>query len=75
MWRECIKKGWKVDPVICPKFTGKMDIVIFIAKKKVLKMILTHLNIFEEKKQRVPPAAAPHCIEPAEIVQCDDSCP
>jgi hypothetical protein len=26
MWRECIKKVWEVDPLICPKCTAEMKI-------------------------------------------------
>ena len=39
----------------------------------VIKKILTHLNIFEEKKnQRAPPRAAPKYTETPEIVPYDD---
>ena len=76
MWRECIKKGWKVDSLTCPKCTGEMRIISFIYKKTVIKNILTHLNIFEEKKnQRAPPRGAPECYEPPEIVPYDDGWP
>lgn len=73
MWRECIKKVWEVDPLTCPKCTGEMRIISFIYKKKVIKKILTHLNIFEEKKnQRAPPTATPEYTEPSETVPYDD---
>jgi len=75
MWRECIKKVWEVDPLTCPKCTGEMKIISFIYKKKLIKKILTHLNIFEEKKnQRAPPRSAPEYTEP-EIIPYDDGCP
>jgi hypothetical protein len=42
----------------------------------VIKKILTHLNIFEEKKnQRAPPRAEPEYFEPPEIVPYDDGWP
>ncbi len=76
MWRECIKKVWEVDPLTCPKCTGEMRIISFIYKKTVIKKILTHLNIFEEKKnQRAPPRAAPEYPEPSEVVPYDDGWP
>ena len=62
MWRECIKKVWEVDPLTCPKCAGEMRIISFIYKKSVIKKILTHLNVYEEKKQRAPPVAAPEII-------------
>jgi hypothetical protein len=52
-----------------------MCIISFIYKKTVIKKILTHLNIFEEKKnQRAPPIAIPEYTEP-EIVPYDDGWP
>ncbi len=76
MWRECIKKVWEVDPLTCPKCTGEMRIISFIYKKTVIKKILTHLNIFEEKKnQRAPPRSTPEYTEASEIVPYDDGWP
>jgi hypothetical protein len=76
MWRECIKKVWEVDPLTCPKCTGEMRIISFIYKKTMIKKILTHLNIFEEKKsQRAPPRDAPEYTETVEIVRYDDGWP
>lgn len=76
MWRECIKKVWEVDPLTCPKCTGEMRIISFIYKKTVIKKILTHLNIFEEKKnQRAPPRSIPEYSEAPEIVPYDDGWP
>jgi hypothetical protein len=76
MWRECIKKVWEVDPLTCPRCTGEMRIISFIYKKTVIKKILTHLNIFEEKKnQRAPPRSTPEYTEIPEIVPYDDGWP
>jgi hypothetical protein len=76
MWRECIKKVWEVDPLTCPKCTGEMRIISFIYKKTVIKKILTHLGVYEEKNnQRAPPAASPEYTEPIEIVPYDDGWP
>lgn len=76
MWRECIKKVWKVDPLTCPKCTAEMRIISFIYKKTVIKKILTHLNIFVEKQnQRAPPVAPPEYTEPIEILPYDDGWP
>lgn len=76
MWRECIKKVWEVDPLICPKCTAEMKIISFIYKRTVIKKILTHLKIFEEKKtQRAPPKAQIDYTERVEIVPYDDGWP
>jgi hypothetical protein len=49
-------------------------------KKTVIKKILTHLGVYEEKNQRAPnqrapPAVAPKYTEPVEIVPYDDGWP
>jgi hypothetical protein len=76
MWRECIKKVWEVDPLTCPKCTGEMRIISFIYKKTVIKKILTHLNLFKEKKkQRAPPRFAPEYTETPETAPYDDGWP
>jgi hypothetical protein len=75
MWRECIKKIWEVDPLVCPKCTGEMKIISFIYKRAVIKKILTHLNVYKEKKkQRASPAAAPN-DRPIERIPYDDGWP
>jgi len=54
-WRECIKKIWEVDPLECPKCGGKMKIISFITEASVIRQILEHLNLWEEKVSRDPP--------------------
>ena len=77
MWRECIKKVWEVDPLVCPKCTGEMKIISFIYKRTVIKKILTHLNVYEERKnQRAPPQIIKENIKAVvEIVPYDDGWP
>ncbi len=65
MWRECIKKIWEVDPLVCPKCTGEMKIISFIYKRTVIKKFLTHLNIYDQSRnQRAPPMPAPEYTDP-----------
>jgi Putative transposase len=54
-WRECIKKIWEVDPLECPKCGGEMKIISFITEASVIRQILEHLNLWEEKLSRDPP--------------------
>lgn len=76
MWRECIKKVWEVDPLTCPKCTGEMRVISFIYNKTVIKKILTHLNVYEERKnQRAPPATILENIEQVVIVPDSDGWP
>jgi len=53
-----------------------MKIISFIYKKAVIKKILTHLKIFEEKKnQRAPPMVQIDYTERVKIVPYDDGWP
>ena len=65
----------EVDPLSCPKCAGEMKIISFIYKKTVIKKILTHLNIFKEKKQRAPPMPKTDYTERVKIVPYDDGWP
>ena len=56
-WRECIKKIWEVDPLICPRCGGMMKIISFITEYQVIKQILEHIGLWQEKTERSPPAA------------------
>ena len=58
MWRECIKKIWEVDPLLCKHCGGMMKIISFIYERKVIKKILDHLGLYNEDKSirnRAPP--------------------
>ncbi len=76
MWRECIKKVWEVDPLACPHCAGEMKLISFIYKKAVIKKILTHLELYEERKnQRAPPMPQMEYTERVKIVPYDDGWP
>jgi hypothetical protein len=38
-WRECIKKIWEVDPLLCPNCGGEMKIISFIKEASVIRQI------------------------------------
>ncbi len=53
-----------------------MKIISFIYKRTVIKKILTHLNLYEEKgNQRAPPMLEMNYTERVELVPCDDGWP
>jgi len=54
-WRECIKKIWKDDPLICPECQSEMKIISFIENQKIIKKVLKYLNLWEEESARDPP--------------------
>ncbi|MEE8415252.1 MAG: transposase [Desulfobacterales bacterium] len=54
-WRECIKKIWKQDPLVCPECLNEMKIIAFIDNPKIIKKILKYLDLWEEELSRGPP--------------------
>ena len=54
-WRECIKKIWKTDPLICTECLSEMKIVSFITETSQIKKILKYLDLWEERSARDPP--------------------
>ncbi len=75
MWRECIKKIWEVDPLICKHCGSEMKIISFIYERTVIKKILVHLHLYSEpKQQRAPPAPEPQKTI-REYVSYDDGWP
>jgi hypothetical protein len=62
-WRECIKKVWEVDPLVCPHCQAEMKTVSFISEKTVIRRILDHLGLWTKIKpvSRPPPLPAEVC--------------
>jgi len=76
MWRECIKKIWEVDPLLCPHCGSLMKLISFIYERKVIRKILDHLGLYKKdksKRNRAPPAF-PDFVERI-IEQYDDGWP
>ena len=48
-WWECIRKVWEVDPLSCPKWDSEMKIINFIKETNVIRKILEHLRLCDEK--------------------------
>lgn len=45
-WARLIQKVYNVDPLICPKCSGKMRIISFIEEEPLIKKILKHLKLW-----------------------------
>ncbi len=58
VWRECIKKIWKVDPLECPHCKAEMKIISFINERPVIRKILAHLKLWDRPQQQRPPSRA-----------------
>lgn len=53
-WARLIQKIYEVDPLICPKCQGKMRVIAVIEDEDIIKTILSHLGLWEQKS-RPPP--------------------
>jgi len=40
-----IRKGYEVDPMVCPKCGGRMKVVAFITDDAAVDLIIDHLNL------------------------------
>jgi hypothetical protein len=56
-WARLIQKIYNVDPLLCPKYSGSMRIISFIEDEQIIKKILKHLDLWDERKP--PPCANP----------------
>ncbi len=76
MWRECIKKVWKVDPLLCTNCGGEMKILSFIYERVVIKKILFHFKLYlKPTKQRTPPVPSLCFSESVRYESYDDGWP
>ena len=55
-WARLIQKIYEVDPLTCPKCSGKMKVISVIEDQDVIKKILKHLGLWQVKP-RPPPIA------------------
>lgn len=58
-WSQLIKKVYEVNPLICPRCKCEMKIISFILDPLVVKKILRHLGLLEQKAHS-PPADEAH---------------
>ena len=50
--------SYEVDPLTCPKCKGRMRILAFIEDEEVIKKILKHLGLWDQKARPPPKATA-----------------
>ena len=58
-WARLIQKLYEIDPLCCPKCSGKMRILGFIEDEQVIEKILKHLGLWDVKAKPPPKANAP----------------
>ena len=62
-WARLIQKIYEVDPLVCPKCAGQMRVVAFIEDMDVIRKILKHLGLWDDKRRPVPKANSPPAAE------------
>jgi len=58
-WVRLIQKIYHVDPLLCPKCSGSMRIIVFIEDEQLVKKILKHLDLWGVKRKPPPCANGP----------------
>jgi hypothetical protein len=54
-----IQKIYEIDPLTCPKCSGKMKVISVIEDEEVIRKILKHLDLWETKERPPPKATGP----------------
>lgn len=78
-WAALIKKVYEVDPLVCPKCGGKMEIIAFITEAAAIRKILTHLGEYRPADrappvsiQPTPPASAPAWLDENDYLPAEE---
>ncbi len=58
-WAHFIQKVYEVDPLECPRCSGKMRVISFINDPLVIRRILEHLGLWLANARPVPRAHSP----------------
>jgi ribosomal protein S27E len=68
-WAEMIRQVYEVDPMICPRWGGRMKVVAFLTEHAVVDRIMEHLKLtFIAEK---PPPA--HVFEQVSLIAVEES--
>ena len=57
-WAQLIQKIYEVDPLTCPKCQGHMCVIAFIEDDAVIRKVLVHLGLWDNRNHN-PPSPAP----------------
>ena len=65
----------EVDPLTCPKCSGKMKVISVIEDENVIKKILKHLGLWDQKARPPPKANSPPMAPQYHIDYTDSQLP
>ena len=74
-WARLIQKIYEVDPLTCPKCSGKMKVISVIEDGNVIKKILKHLGLWDQKARPPPKANSPQMTLQYHIDYTDSQLP
>jgi len=74
-WARLIQKIYEVDPLTCQKCQGRMRIIAFIDDEDVIKKILKHLGLWDQKARPPPKANSPPMAQEYNIDYTDSQLP
>ena len=57
-WAEMIRKVYEVDPLVCPKCGGQMEIIAFLTDFSAVDRIIRHLKLSFVAERPPPPRIA-----------------
>ncbi|MCP3931522.1 MAG: hypothetical protein GY705_20750 [Bacteroidetes bacterium] len=59
-WARLIQKIYQIDPLLCPKCQGAMNVIAFIEDDTLIKKILMHLGLWEIRNHDPPQSKDVH---------------
>ena len=62
-WARLIAKVYHDDPLICPNCSGRMKIIAFIEEDRVVRKILQHLGLWNDRERSPPPLTTSRQID------------
>jgi len=74
-WARLIQKIYEVDPLTCPKCSGKMKVISVIEDENIIKKILKHLGLWDRKARPPPKANALAVVQEYHIDYSDSQVP
>jgi hypothetical protein len=74
-WARLIQKIYEVEPLTCPKCSGKMKVISVIEDEDVIKKILKHLGLWDQKARPPPKANSPPMTSQYHIDYTDSQLP
>ena len=74
-WARLIQKIYEVDPLTCPKCASQMRVISVIEDSEIVKKILKHLGLWDQKARPPPKANSPPMAPQYHIDYTDSQLP